>query len=190
MHGHPSDQPDPQRNGDPRASRGGRPGLRHDGRSGHGGGLCRVQGQTYYFCAKGCRDAFVADPEKYLANGPEGMADQEDEGQRDPVCGMTVEPESAAGHVEHEGKTYYFCSRSCVEKFKANPEKYLAEGQEEPAAGSARGRRLRLPDVPGGPPGQARGMPVVRDGAGGRGADVRRWQGRVHLPDAPGDRAG
>ena len=25
-----------------------------------------IQGQTYYFCAEGCRDAFVADPQKYL----------------------------------------------------------------------------------------------------------------------------
>jgi len=25
-----------------------------------------IQGQKYYFCAEGCRDAFVADPQKYL----------------------------------------------------------------------------------------------------------------------------
>ncbi|MGH2695525.1 MAG: heavy metal translocating P-type ATPase, partial [Actinomycetota bacterium] len=29
---------------------------------------------------------------------------------RDPVCGMTVDPSSAAGSEEHGGKTYYFCS--------------------------------------------------------------------------------
>jgi P-type Cu+ transporter len=49
----------------------------------------------------------------------------------DPVCGMMVDPERAAGHVAHQGKTYYFCSKSCVEKFSADPEKYLS-GKREP----------------------------------------------------------
>ena len=49
----------------------------------------------------------------------------------DPVCGMMVDPERAAGHVEHQGKTYYFCSKSCVAKFTADPDKYLA-GKREP----------------------------------------------------------
>jgi P-type Cu+ transporter len=43
----------------------------------------------------------------------------------DPVCGMTVSPETAAGHVRHNDKDYYFCSRGCVAKFSADPEKYL-----------------------------------------------------------------
>jgi len=43
----------------------------------------------------------------------------------DPVCGMTIAPEDAAGHVEHEGATYYFCNPSCLEKFKAAPTNYL-----------------------------------------------------------------
>ena len=34
----------------------------------------------------------------------------------DPICGMTVEPESAP-HAERNGKTYYFCSEDCREKF-------------------------------------------------------------------------
>src|SRR5207248_1450802 len=44
----------------------------------------------------------------------------------DPVCGMMVDPDRAAGHVEHGGNTYYFCSKSCVTKFTADPEKYLS----------------------------------------------------------------
>ncbi len=47
------------------------------------------------------------------------------EGFLDPVCGMTVSPETAAGHHEHEGTTYYFCSKGCLERFRADPEKYL-----------------------------------------------------------------
>jgi P-type Cu+ transporter len=42
----------------------------------------------------------------------------------DPVCGMTVEPEHAAGTSVFEGETYYFCSKSCLERFTANPRRY------------------------------------------------------------------
>jgi len=45
---------------------------------------------------------------------------------KDPVCGMTVIPEQVAGHVGHEGKTYYFCSKGCAAKFEKEPQKYLA----------------------------------------------------------------
>src|SRR5437764_7914709 len=44
----------------------------------------------------------------------------------DPVCGMYVQPQNARGSAEHKGKTYYFCSPRCVERFQADPEKYLA----------------------------------------------------------------
>ncbi len=44
----------------------------------------------------------------------------------DPVCGMTVNPEKAAGSFEHHGKTYYFCSEHCLHKFRANPEAFLS----------------------------------------------------------------
>ena len=43
----------------------------------------------------------------------------------DPVCGMTVDPQSSAGSVEHKGTKYYFCSKHCLEQFKADPAKYL-----------------------------------------------------------------
>jgi Cu+-exporting ATPase len=43
----------------------------------------------------------------------------------DPVCGMDIAAEDAAGTVRHNGKTVYFCSTSCVEKFQADPKKYL-----------------------------------------------------------------
>jgi Cu+-exporting ATPase len=56
----------------------------------------------------------------------------------DPVCGMTVDPASAAGSTEFEGKTYYFCNPSCLEKFQADPHRYQHGGprdshHEEPA---------------------------------------------------------
>jgi P-type Cu+ transporter len=45
---------------------------------------------------------------------------------QDPVCGMLVVPEKAAGKVEHAGKNYYFCSKGCAERFSRKPEKFLA----------------------------------------------------------------
>src|ERR1700719_3163945 len=49
---------------------------------------------------------------------------QKPTGTLDPVCGMTVDPQHAAGSSVYQGKTYYFCSKGCVSKFEANPEKY------------------------------------------------------------------
>jgi len=45
--------------------------------------------------------------------------------ERDPVCGMTVDPASAKHVYEHAGKKYYFCCARCAEKFKADPQRYL-----------------------------------------------------------------
>lgn len=43
---------------------------------------------------------------------------------KDPVCGMAVTP--ASPHQQaHEGATYFFCSTSCLEKFRAEPLRYL-----------------------------------------------------------------
>jgi len=47
----------------------------------------------------------------------------------DPVCGMTVHPDSAAGSFEYQDKTYYFCSGHCLEKFRKDPESFLARPQ-------------------------------------------------------------
>jgi len=44
---------------------------------------------------------------------------------KDPVCGMTVSEERAADRREHEGTAYYFCCKSCGEKFYADPGRYL-----------------------------------------------------------------
>ena len=51
---------------------------------------------------------------------------------RDPVCGMRVEPEKAAGHSSHNGEEYYFCSKHCKEKFDTAPESYTG-GMPRPA---------------------------------------------------------
>ena len=50
----------------------------------------------------------------------------------DPVCGMTISPEDAVGHFNHNGETYYFCSQSCLDQFKADPGRFVSA--ERPAA--------------------------------------------------------
>jgi P-type Cu+ transporter len=52
----------------------------------------------------------------------------------DPICGMNVEPNSAAGSHVHRGQTYYFCSRHCLAKFKEDPEKFLKSPATDKAA--------------------------------------------------------
>ena len=44
----------------------------------------------------------------------------------DPVCGMTIESETAAAQSQHEGRTYYFCAVGCKEQFDADPAAYVA----------------------------------------------------------------
>jgi Cu+-exporting ATPase len=92
-------------------------------------------GTTYYFCAARCREKFIADPANYLAR----LASRPDHSSghapaaavKDPVCGMTVDPQTAKHRHEHAGQTYYFCAARCREKFIADPQKYLSD---KPAA--------------------------------------------------------
>ena len=45
---------------------------------------------------------------------------------QDPVCGMMVDPLSAAGTYDHAGTTYYFCHPRCEERFRSDPDGYLS----------------------------------------------------------------
>src|SRR5271157_4762283 len=45
---------------------------------------------------------------------------------KDPVCGMIVDPQKAAAKHEYNGKTYYFCTTRCAERFQKEPEEFLA----------------------------------------------------------------
>lgn len=49
---------------------------------------------------------------------------------KDPVCGMEVAPETAAGKSEYKGQTYYFCSAGCKKAFDKEPEKFLGKGED------------------------------------------------------------
>ncbi|MBC7496989.1 MAG: heavy metal translocating P-type ATPase [Sphingomonadaceae bacterium] len=57
--------------------------------------------------------------------------------ERDPVCGMMVDPHATAHRAEHDGHPYYFCSAGCRTKFMADPAKYLTPAElhsHEPVA--------------------------------------------------------
>ncbi len=49
----------------------------------------------------------------------------------DPVCGMEVDPATAAGKSEYKGQTYYFCAPGCKKAFDADPEKYVSKAGGE-----------------------------------------------------------
>jgi P-type Cu+ transporter len=57
---------------------------------------------------------------------------------KDPVCGMTVDPQTAKHRAEHGGRTYYFCAERCRMKFQADPARYVspATAHAEPTPGA------------------------------------------------------
>ncbi len=44
----------------------------------------------------------------------------------DPVCGMSIDPTTAAAHADHQDQTYHFCSQHCHDTFAANPDQYAS----------------------------------------------------------------
>ncbi|HEU4712812.1 MAG TPA: heavy metal translocating P-type ATPase [Pyrinomonadaceae bacterium] len=71
----------------------------------------------------------------------------------DPVCGMKVNPDRAAGSHEYDGKTYYFCSPHCLHKFRENPSSFL---QKSAVVEAKPGQKYTCPMHP----------EIVRDGPG------------------------
>jgi Cu+-exporting ATPase len=69
---------------------------------------------------------------------------------------MTVAPERAAGHFEYRGHTYYFCGKGCLERFRADPEKYLRPPSKPAERAAVPGASYTCPMHP----------EIVRDGPG------------------------
>src|SRR6266851_2142546 len=90
--------------------------------------------------------------------------------EKDPVCGMSVDPAKAAGKVQYGGKTYYFCSARCAERFSKQPEKFLAApgtaGMDKNHAAHAGGTHVPAPSAAAG----IKGEPAPLEG---KGKDVR-----------------
>jgi len=64
----------------------------------------------------------------------DGQTGAESDSLKDPVCGMTVDPQTSAHHAGHDGHDYHFCSARCREKFVADPAAYLGEREPAPPA--------------------------------------------------------
>jgi Cu+-exporting ATPase len=110
-------------------------------------GSSEYHGKTYYFCSQSCLRKFQADPDAFLNKAVGGSEIQMPHASRhqvsksedsiptqvqketakliDPVCGMTVTQDTAAGKKEYKGEIYYFCSQNCLNKFSANPDAFV-----------------------------------------------------------------
>jgi len=55
----------------------------------------------------------------------------------DPVCGMEVTPQDAAGSYQYQGRQFYFCSQSCLEQFQASPQAFLTSPSDRITVPSA-----------------------------------------------------
>jgi P-type Cu+ transporter len=103
------------------------------------------QGQRYYFCGLSCLERFKANPEQAILPRPASPARPTTRRPLpmmqpapvvtgpvsiDPVCGMTVQPATAAGSYEYQGKTYHFCATSCLTKFRIDPIHYLTPPEQ------------------------------------------------------------
>ncbi|MBW4077502.1 MAG: YHS domain-containing protein [Acidobacteria bacterium] len=103
------------------------------------------EGHDYYFCADRCREKFEEEPMRYTKNPHASMASMSDHvmsgGETpfiDPVCGMSVDPATAAALRSFNGRNAFFCSAGCAERFDEDPERFLApdavlEGMPAPA---------------------------------------------------------
>jgi YHS domain-containing protein/uncharacterized membrane protein YraQ (UPF0718 family) len=96
-------------------------------------------GQHYFFCSDHCRERFEAEPAHFTAATTPSADPHDHEPHEhhptiaataqtvlDPVCGMSVDPETATACRDHEGQRYYFCGTGCAEAFERDPAAYLA----------------------------------------------------------------
>jgi YHS domain-containing protein/uncharacterized membrane protein YraQ (UPF0718 family) len=109
-------------------------------------------GAAYHFCSDHCARRFADNPARYAAaatTGPhpdaertaagtagateadptEGGPGEKGESVTDPVCGMTVDPETAV-HVSYAGRAYYFCGEGCARHFAVDPLGVLADAPD------------------------------------------------------------
>ena len=59
--------------------------------------------------------------------GLQDYSDGSEVSSRDPVCGMVVNQDRAAGKTEYAGQTYYFCSTVCQQQFEDGPADFLGK---------------------------------------------------------------
>ena len=91
----------------------------------------RHDGHTVYFCSDHCAHRFDDEPARFLETSSsttdsessstaavDGVAGEQ---ALDPVCGMTVDPATAEHRAIRDGRSYWFCSAGCRQKFLSDP---------------------------------------------------------------------
>jgi YHS domain-containing protein/uncharacterized membrane protein YraQ (UPF0718 family) len=87
-------------------------------------------GVAIWFCSDRCRERYEREPDRHrpspvshAASGhdPETAATSSEQDEIDPICGMRVNPATAAAHRRRDGRAYYFCGTGCAEAFDQQP---------------------------------------------------------------------
>ena len=105
-------------------------------------------GRRFSFCSDRCQTKFALDPERYAdqaGDGTAGSGEHPSHDLIDPVCGMSVDAQSAAAHRSHLGMDHWFCSVGCAERFDQDPQRFSApDAVPEAMASGARGVSLGM----------------------------------------------
>jgi uncharacterized protein len=98
-------------------------------RTSHAPATSTHRGHRYWFCSDRCAERFDANPQRYRTAVAEHKRANDEEKSpamaTDPVCGMSVDPATAAAVRTHDGRNYFFCASNCAEAFDADPARYL-----------------------------------------------------------------
>jgi uncharacterized protein len=91
-------------------------------------------GEPFWFCSDRCRERFDADPARFASEQP-AFAQPDGTSEADPVCGMTVDSETAEHRRHHADRDYAFCGQGCADAFEADPARY-ATPDRDPGGGA------------------------------------------------------
>jgi YHS domain-containing protein len=131
-----------------------------EGKARAAGRMSEYQGKTYFFDSDVCKLVFDSDMAKYggratetkqiagapadpkVLAAPQGMV-------KDPVCGKVIyegQAKAAGKTSQYQGKTYFFDSDQCKQKFDKEPEIYVGKGTsaQKESAHPARTRGLTM----------------------------------------------
>ncbi|MHB2023941.1 MAG: permease [Mycobacteriales bacterium] len=86
------------------------------------------KGGVFFFCSDRCRKRFQENPDRFVSSS-QASRDPGDSALAavDPVCGMAVDPKTAAAVTAHEGRLRYFCNPGCRDAFLADPAAYSTD---------------------------------------------------------------
>ncbi len=76
------------------------------------------------------------------------QADADAPSVKDPVCGMTVPLDAGKPSLEHAGESYHFCSRTCHDKFVADPEHFISGAHKQQSVALPKGAKYTCPMHP------------------------------------------